>query len=165
ETDNQVLLIDADLRKTSRANLLGFNQQPPLQGLTDLLLGAAELDKVLLKCEETNLYFLPAGKPVNNPTELLSMPALEKLMQDVRQRYGWVVIDAPPTLALADASLLMPLCDAALIVVRAEKTPTTLVKESVQRIGVENICGVLVNGVRSVKSAPYYYGNYRPIAK
>jgi Mrp family chromosome partitioning ATPase len=72
------------------------------------------------------------------------------------------VLDSPPVLALADASLLVQVADAVLLVVRTDRTPVKLVKDAVARIGSEKICGIIMNrGRRRDKSNYYYYQYYR----
>jgi capsular exopolysaccharide synthesis family protein len=161
ETDKSVLLVHADMRTASGSKLLGVDQRKPLIGLSEVLQGTAHVEDALLKSSEINLYFLPAGKVDNDPTDLLSRPQFENLLRDASRRFDWVIIDSPPVLALADANLMVPLCDAALLVVRAGKTPANLVKDSIQRIGRERISGVLLNGCRSIKTS-HYYKHYYP---
>jgi polysaccharide biosynthesis transport protein len=168
ETDKSVLLVHADMRTTNGSEVMGLGHREPIVGLSEVLQGSADLEQALLKCTELNLYFLPSGRSVNNPSDLLCLPAFEKLIRDLYHRFDWLVIDSPPVLALADASLIIPVCDAALIVVRAEKTPANLVKDSVQRLGKEHVCGVVLNGARRIKSSHYYKNYYRrivPMAK
>jgi capsular exopolysaccharide synthesis family protein len=138
---------------------LGVNHREPPIGLSDVLQGSAHFDDAVFKCQELNLYLLPAGRPVNNPADLLSKPEFENLLREISQRFDWIIIDSPPILALADARVMAPFSDAMLMVVRAEKTPTNLVRDSIQRIGRDRICGVVLNGARHSKSA-YYYGQY-----
>ena len=161
EAGNSVLLIHADMRTSKGWQMLGIHHgdSSPI-GLSEVLQGSANVKDAILKSTEFNLYVLPAGKIVSNPTELLCTPQFENLLHDVGPSFHWIIIDSPPILALADARLLVPLCDAALLVVRADKTPANLVKDCIDRVGKDHICGVLLNGARNIKSSHYYEPYY-----
>jgi len=161
ETGKKVLLIDADMRTARASNMLRLPAGSSTTGLCEILSGKARVEESLLKCTDLNLYFLPAGKFDEDPTALLSEPTLEAMIHRCEELFDWVIVDSPPILALADAKILATACDTVLLVVRAEKTPAKLVKDSVLRIGNDHICGVLVNGVRNVASAHYYERYYK----
>jgi Mrp family chromosome partitioning ATPase len=175
QRDKKVLLIDADLRTGSASRMLGLNGK--LSGLQELLDGNASLglmqsssednedtflmdafrlEQSVLKCAEVNLYFLPSGTTPDAPSQLYNLPELERLIRQAEALFDWVIIDSSPVLALADANLLAPICDATLFVVRSRKTNAALVKEAIQRIGPERICGLLVNRVGGTSSNAYY---------
>ena len=161
EAGNSVLLIHADMRTSKGLQMLGLNHRDssPI-GLSEVLQGSANVNEAILKSTELNLYLLPSGKIVSNPIELLCTPQFENLLRDIGPSFHWIIIDSPPILALADARLLVPLCDAALLVVRADKTPANLVKDCIDRVGKDHICGVLLNGARNIKSSHYYEPYY-----
>jgi len=165
EAGKSVLLIQADMRTSNATQMLGIHHRDPLIGLSDVLRGSADVKEAILNSTELNLYVLPAGNVVTNPTELLCTPRFENLLRGIGQSYHWILIDSPPILALPDARLLVPLCDAALLVVRAEKTPAKLVNDCIERVGKDKICGVLLNGVRNIKASHYYEPYYHRSSK
>jgi polysaccharide chain length determinant protein (PEP-CTERM system associated) len=160
ESQGKVLLIDADLRTGSASKMLGLVHDQMVSGLSAVLRGKAGIDRGILKCINLNLCFLPSGPNVDNPAELLNLPDLKLLLDQLSTRFAWVIIDAPPVL-VADSVYLIPHCDAVLMVVRAEQTPLKAIDDSIQRIGRERICGVLLNDVRTAKT-PYYYHYQNP---
>ena len=160
ETGRRVLLIDADLRKPRAEHELGVNHAGQPDGLSQVLRGERVAEEALLHSAKTDLFLLPAGPVPEDPAELLSSPSLELVIKRMSQIFDWVVIDSPPIMALADSSLLAPLCDTTLLVVRAGKTPSKLIQESIERIGRDRICGVLMNRSRRVRSSHYYYHYY-----
>jgi Mrp family chromosome partitioning ATPase len=109
-----------------------------------------------MKCAEMNLSVLPAGELSDKPADLLSSPELERQLRQVGQLFDWVIIDTPPVLVLADAKIIAPLCDTALFVVNCAKTPKTILKEAIQRIGRAHFSGVVLNRVRKIQSLGYY---------
>jgi polysaccharide biosynthesis transport protein len=159
ESGKRVLLIDADFRTASASSVLGLNGNAPRTGFSDVLRGEAQIENSVAACTDLNLYFLSAGRTITDPTEVLALPSLESTIRRCEELFDWILIDSPPILALADANILLPVCDSALLVVRAGKTPAKLIQDSVSRIGDNRICGVLMNGVRNITPSRYY-GNY-----
>ncbi|MBZ5495986.1 MAG: CpsD/CapB family tyrosine-protein kinase [Acidobacteriia bacterium] len=160
EPGRRVLLIDADLRKPKAAQDLGMKSGNNIDGLSQVLRGEKTVNDVLLGSSKMDFFLLPAGPVPDDPAELLSSPNLERAIKTMAAVFDWVVIDSPPALALADATLIAPLCDAALLVVRTDKTPSKLVQEAIKRIGRARICGLVMNRGRHVKSSHYYYYHY-----
>jgi capsular exopolysaccharide synthesis family protein len=171
EAQNRVLLIDADLRTGNAGRTLGVSHDPAGGGLADFLRDQTNtypVERSILHCSDCNLHFLPAGKYAHDAVELLGSRKLEGLLRSLAQSFDWIVIDSTPVLDLADANLLVPLCDATLLVARARKTPTKLIQNSIERIGKQHTTGILLNQVRPIGSRAYYrshYGHYRRMSK
>jgi succinoglycan biosynthesis transport protein ExoP len=159
EPGKRVLLIDADVRTGSVSHTLGLGAR--ITGLSDVLRGSATVEESLVECSDLNFSVLPSGTIVQNPTEVLSSPEFERVMNDLAQLFDWIIVDSPPSLAMADADLLLRQCDAALLVVNADKTPLKLIKDALERMGRDRVCGVLMNRVRNLSSSHYYSRYYR----
>jgi protein-tyrosine kinase len=162
EPGKRVILIDADMRKASSGPGLGLNGISRSVGLSRVLTGEMAFQNALLNSTNLEFYFLPAGPFPPNPSELLSSANLEQTIRTAASIFDWVIIDSPPVIGLADTTLLAHLCDAILLVVRADSTPTKLIVDAVQKIGKERICGVVMNRQKHINSSRYYYGYYRP---
>jgi capsular exopolysaccharide synthesis family protein len=158
---NRVLLVDSDLRKPKAALDLGINNEADLHGFADVLSGRVEPMDAVMSSKEAALYFLPAGKRPDNPAELLSSGLLARSLQLFSEHFNWIIIDSPPVIALADTSVLSPLCDAVLLVAYANQTSSKLIKDCIQSIGREKICGVIMNRAKHAKSSHYYYSYYK----
>src|SRR5262249_24381835 len=161
EPGKKVLLMDSDLRTGNACKVLGLAHRDSFAGLAEVLRRKCSVEEALLQCSDLNLYLLPSGKLVDRPPDLLSSPELELVMDRLGQLFDWIIVDSPPIFALADASIMVPLCDVTVLVVRAEKTPTNLIKDSIDRIGREYMGGVLLNRVRKIKSGRYYTRYYK----
>jgi capsular exopolysaccharide synthesis family protein len=159
ERGKRVLLIDADFRRTGASTSLGLTSQQQSGGLAQLLRGESTIEENLLNCAGLDLHFLPAGKTVSNPSDLLGWNVLQREIRGLAPLFDWVVIDSPPIVPLADANLLAPVCDAALLVVHANKTSTKHIKLAIERIGKAKFSGVVLNHVHHPKSSPYRYYN------
>jgi capsular exopolysaccharide synthesis family protein len=161
EPGKRVLLVDSDLRKPKAAQTLGCAHPDGLVGLCQVLQGEISPVEALLKSKDIELYLLPSGGIPQNPSELLSSPNLETTLKSLSGMFDWIIVDSPPILALADSTLLVPLCDTVILVARAEHTPTKLIQEAIHRIGREKICGVTVNRVKRFKNPRYYHYYYQ----
>ena len=156
QADRRVLLIDADLR-ASRLNLtLGTKNEP---GLSDYLLGEATITKVLQVGEQRNLCFIPGGKLVSNPSELLHSQKMKSLLERMGQMFDWVIVDSPPAIAVHDASILADMCDGVLFVVRAGATDFEAAQKAAAEFPGSKLLGVILNRAEKRETyAAYYYG-------
>jgi protein-tyrosine kinase len=160
EPGKRVLLINADLRRPRTALNLGLQRETELLGLSHLLQQTGTLEEALLKSTGIELYFLPSGRVPENPSELLASDNLERILQASSELFDWVVIDSPPVLNIADSTRLAPLCDTVILVVQANETPSKLVQKSIQMIGKNAICGIVMNRTKMHPTSRYYYKYY-----
>lgn len=143
----QVVLVDADLRRPSCERYLNLNPEP---GFADVLLGRAPLDKVLRPAGYRRLMLLGAGTAVGNPSEVLGASRIDELLQRLKERFQYVVIDTPPLLPSTDAGVLAARADGTLLVVRLEHSLKKQTREAlrvVQDMG-GNVLGTFVNELR-----------------
>ncbi|MFN3324456.1 MAG: CpsD/CapB family tyrosine-protein kinase [Bryobacteraceae bacterium] len=156
---NATLLADFDFRRPSVHNLFQIDRTP---GVTDLLLGKAQLHQVIKRVSGTNLYIMPAGEPVINPLELLNLREAKLLIDRLPTVFNWVILDTPPLLFAADASLLSTLCDGTIMVVRIGSTTIDSITRAMQSLCNNNVLGIVVNGARrgELYSKYTYYHSY-----
>ena len=155
QPDRRVLIIDADLRCARLHLPLGAPAGP---GLSDYLRGQADEMAVIQHGQEGKLCFIPGGNEVANPSELLSNGRLKKLLDHVTPIFDWVILDSPPCVPVADASILAALCDGVLLVVRAASTPTHVAQRACQELKGRNIGGVVLNAIdESSGDSSHYY--------
>lgn len=158
QTGRNVLIIDADLRRPRVASSLGLD---PAVGLTTALVGKTEIDAAIQIHEPSGLHVLASGAKPPNPTEILQSKITQDLIRRLRNSYDTVIIDAPPLLPVADASVLATLADGVIMVIRHAKTTRDQVEEAANRIDrvAGKLYGVVVNMVakRAVGSYYYYY--------
>ena len=158
QPDRRVLIIDADLRCPRLHAPLGA---PTTPGLTDYLRGDVDELSVIQHGQEGNLCFIAGGKQVKDPSELLSNGMLKKLLDRVTPVFDWVLLDSPPCLPVADATILADVCDGILLIVRAGKTPTEVAQRASQELQGKNVVGVVLNAVEeSHLYGTYYYQGY-----
>lgn len=153
----RTLLIDADLRKPSVSKLFFNDNLKP--GLSEVLMGSAQLGDAIVPTKVDNLFVLPAGGIAPNPSELLSQPQFGEVVRGIKNDYDRIVIDSSPVLAVRDPLLLAKSVDACCLIVRAGRSPS---KASVQAIRLlaeaeTPAAGVVLNSVRHGNSAYYAY--------
>lgn len=165
----QVVLVEADLRRPSFQKQFGFEKQAELglykAGLTNVLLGDASVDDVLHTPIDGlgTLRILPGGPFSPHPSDLLLRPEMSLLIEDLARQADLVVIDTPPLLPVADTQVLLeqPVIDASLIVCRtymttrdqARRTRAVLDRERVRKAAL-----VVVGGHEATEYS------YEPIA-
>jgi capsular exopolysaccharide synthesis family protein len=150
----RVLVVDGDLRKGSLGNWLGVGDHA---GLSNLLEGSAELEDVVLKCDDIPVYFMVRGSSTTSPAELLHSSRLVPQFQKMTEHFSLVIVDSPPVNLLADAQLLAAGCDAVLLVARAFATTRKSVERAVQDLSPFRVIGTVLNrGMRAE-----LYGHYR----
>lgn len=156
QAGRRVLLVDGDLRRPRVAGLLGLDASI---GLTTVLVGRSELEGSIQRHAESGVYVLASGPTPPNPSEVLQSRATRDLIQQLRNAYDIVIVDAPPVLPVADASILATACDGAIIVARHGKTHREHIQTAAQRIRSVNgkILGAVVNFVPKQTAQNYYY--------
>lgn len=156
--DLRVLLIDCDFRHSSLTKLLGFSSTT---GLSEILRGEATLESSLISVEQfPNLYFLPAGAAVLNPSELLSTAKWQALLEVIRREFRFAVLDAPPIGMVADYELLQLACDGVVLVARPDHTSRRLWRKAVELVPKPKQLGVILNCVEDWflwKTHSYYH--------
>ena len=155
QPDRRVLVIDADLRSSRQHLLLGAPKSP---GLSNYLGGEIDEIAVIQSNQGSNLYFIPAGTKVANPSELLANGRLKRLIQRVSTLFDWILVDSPPCLPVTDANVAADSCDALLLVVRAHSTPVEIAQRAKQELHGRNVLGVVFNSVneKALKYRAYY---------
>lgn len=134
--DRRVLLVDANLRDPSLESLLAG---PPEGGLTELLRGEDSPTDWIRPTLLDHLDVLPAGTPPGNPTELLAHGAARKLVRALREEYDFVLLDTPALATASDAAVLGRHCDAALLVVRLNRTAREAVASALDQLGQSGV--------------------------
>lgn len=160
ETGASVVLVDGDLRRPRVADLMGVEGAA---GLTDVLIGAAELDDLLQPWGKNGLQVLPAGAIPPNPSELLGSVGMQALLAELTARFDVVLIDAPPLLPVTDAAVISRWTRGVILVSgskRATRAQFAEVIELLETIG-SRVLGLVATLVPSQEVQGYgSYGAY-----
>jgi len=167
----RVLVIDADLRKPMQHKTFGVKREPGLstylmgqmpwrdcvQRVSDMMLGEFGVDEVLRTPGLDQLDLLVCGRKSGNPADLLTSPAMAQLIKEARQEYDMVIIDMPPLLHTADASMVAGKVDGIVLVYRIGAVARAVlrrVKSNIEAVG-GRVMGTVINGVRGEVSLDY----------
>jgi succinoglycan biosynthesis transport protein ExoP len=154
----RVVLLDCDLRRSRLHESFGTSGEP---GISDYLRGEADELSILQRGPMENLAFIPGGRSISNPAELIGNGRLETLLQRLGNVFEWIVIDSPPAVPVADASLIGRICDGILLVVQAAKTPFDLAQRARNEFRNMPVLGVVLNRVEAGSTyVSYYYSGY-----
>jgi capsular exopolysaccharide synthesis family protein len=163
EMGKRVLVVEADLRRPVIGKFLAEKSE---KGLTDVIMGTAELDEVVVDTGNQNLYALMSGIKPPNPAELVSSQAMHDLLLRLRDDFDYVIVDAPPVLAVSDAIAMAPMMDGVLMVASHNIATRDGARHTVEMLGrVETrVLGVVINNVEMTGryGYGYRYGYYSP---
>jgi len=168
ELHSHALLVDCDLRNPSISRFFGLHQE---KGLSNYLLGEAEVPDLLIKTAVDKLSVLPGGPVQENPVELIGSEKMKGLIKELKLRYAdrYIVLDSSPILATTEPAVLNLMADGIILVVRAGETPREAIQQALRHIDKEKIIGVVLNDVEfKTKNmtqkhfgAKYQYYDYR----
>src|SRR5262249_49318975 len=153
---------DADLRRGHVAQAFGISRS---LGLTDVLRGLIPLDSVLVVVPSVpNLTSIPAHAGVVNAGQLVCSDAMRDVLQQLRRRFQFVVIDSAPLLPFADGRALSVAADGLIFVGRAGTTTRAIVRHSLellQQVHGAPILEFVLNAADfNAAHYRYYYQDY-----
>ena len=154
EINQRVVLVDLDLRRPGLHEFFGL---APKAGLTEYLLGEADLSAVLLRPAE-RLFVVPTITPMWNSSENIHAPRMQLFIEKIRalDPAAIVVYDLPPLLASDDFFAFSPQVDGFLLVVADGKTPKSALLEAWEMLDTDKLLGVMLN-MSDARLKPYYY--------
>jgi succinoglycan biosynthesis transport protein ExoP len=156
---SRVLLIDADIRRPTLTKLMTPDAQV---GLAQVLAGEVSFESAVCNDALTGMSFLPTSRQsrVVHSAELLGSPAMARLIDEARENYDLVIVDASPLLPVVDTRALLGVVDKIVLVVEWNRTSRFVVNEALDIIGgwKNQIIGIVLNKV-DMKRA-HHYGEY-----
>jgi capsular exopolysaccharide synthesis family protein len=158
----RVLLVDADMRRGRVNDLFRMSRDP---GLSQVLSGQIDLQSAVRPTPVNGLCVLTTGSLPQAPAELVGAESMRQLLDAANREYGIVVLDSPPVLAAADASVLARIVDATIIVVRAGQTDQDEAQATIDQLTAVGgkVVGAVLNDpntkLRAQGGYYYYYGS------
>lgn len=155
---DKVLLIDADMRRSSVHKKLKIENNA---GLSGVLAGFNNWQEVVTNISDS-LDVITAGQVPPNPSELLGSARFEKLVEEVGQKYSYVIIDTPPIDVVSDALVIAPHTAGLVLVVKDQVTSTDAIKRTIEaaKFANINILGAVMNGANPKSGRRYGYRKY-----
>ena len=159
DTGARVALIDADLRKPTIARTMGIEGAA---GLSDVLIGRIPLEDAIQPWGRRRLSVLPAGPIPPNPSELLGAPVMRKVLKELVESYDYVIVDAPPVLAVTDAAILSRDTGGAIMVAAAGKVSKAELASALESMKTVDghVMGVVMTMVPTRGPDAHGYGVY-----
>ncbi len=156
DANYSVLLADLDLRDPTVHDYMGIPAEP---GLADYFTGNKTIPELLVHPGLEDMVILPAGRPVQRSSDLLSTPRMQSLAKELKKRYPnrIVVVDLPPLLQTDDAMIFMPNVDACVLVVAEGESTDEEVQNSITLIDQEKYLGTVLNKSADVGPADEPY--------
>lgn len=159
QAKNNILLVDADLRKPTMHKRLGLDNS---RGLSTFLTQQAELEEVIQPTPIEHVSAIPAGTIPPNPSELLFSERLNNILSLAPDRFDMIIIDSPPVMGLADSLVLANRVNATILVVAHAQSKKRAIADSFQRLqrAQANVIGTVFTKVKTGASYGYSYDYY-----
>lgn len=158
--NNKVLLVGADLRKPKLQK--NFNQSND-HGLSTYLIGYDSFDQITFPTKVNNLFLVPSGPIPPNPSEILSSPEMEKLLEEAKRKFDFIVIDNAPIGLVTDGFIVSRLSDLNIFVLRygfSHKHELEILNQYASKNLVNNIA-IIVNDIKFKVLGYTYYRYYK----
>lgn len=155
---DKVLLIDADMRKSSIHKKLKIENNA---GLSNILAGFNKYSEVINHISDT-FDVITAGQIPPNPSELLGSARFKELVEAVGKEYSYVIIDTPPVDVVTDALVIAPHIAGLVLVVKDQVTPTDSISRAIESAKFANInlLGAIMNAANPKSGGRYGYRKY-----
>jgi len=160
----RIVIVDADLRRSTMIKKLGLETPGECLGLAHFLAGHNPMDDILYQTNLDGICVIPAGHDVKNAVPLLDSDDFGNLLDTLSKSFDMVLVDAPPVGLVIDAAEIAKACDGAVLVLHYNKTRRRDVLEAKKQIGHAGcpILGCIINKVSfdSISSKKYYNRAY-----
>lgn len=158
--NKKVLLIGADMRKPRLHKTFNLSNK---NGLSSYLIGIDSIDQIILPTSVENLSLLPSGPIPPNPAEILGKPELKTLLDTVRSRFDYIIIDNAPTSLVTDAHIISHLSDLNIFILRygiSHMNQLEMINQYVDQKTIDNVA-ILVNDIKINSFGHSYYKYYQ----
>jgi capsular exopolysaccharide synthesis family protein len=158
QADQRTLIIDGDMRRPRVHEVFDRLQEP---GLSNVLVGTAELHMAVCRTSVQNLFVLSAGHIPPNPAELLGSAKYRDILHDLRHQFDWIIVDAPPVMAVTDAVIAANNATGVVFVIGSEMTSRRHAAFAIEQLtsARAHMIGAVLNRA-NVQRHGYYYSTY-----
>jgi capsular exopolysaccharide synthesis family protein len=162
QTGKRVVLVDTDLRKPGVHKFFGL---PNNSGLSSLFLDVElnrERERVMQPTAIEGLRVITSGPLPPNPAELLDSKQMGEIVESLRAVSDLVILDSPPALAFADASIIGSQCSGAVLVIHAGRTRSGISRRALETLAQTKVkvFGVVLNKINPRRTQVLYYPQY-----
>ena len=157
----KTLFIDADSRRATSRKYLGIREKN-LKGFTDVLNMQSRAGQVLINSGIFDMVYFPSGQFSETFLDNLGGQELSILMENLRSRFKYIIIDAPPAFPMPEPAIIAQQCDGVFIVLRAGHDGQSDLTQAREALEGANLMGVILNAVKKTPGQRYgaygYYG-------
>src|SRR6185436_18488376 len=156
QSGQRIVIVDSDLRRPTLHKMLRVTNN---LGLTNYLLKQNTLEEVIQTTAVPMLDFLASGKLPSSSLGILSSAQMKSLINELKQRYDFVLFDSPPIMGVSDASILASEVDITLQVIQYRRYPQPMnirAKQLIEKVG-GNLVGIVLNNINMSQDESYYY--------
>jgi polysaccharide biosynthesis transport protein len=159
EQGSKVLIIDSDLRRPVQHKMVGLANRT---GMVNVLTGELKAEDVIQETGVPNLQMMTSGRLRRGSLGIMNSPRLRALLDDLKTRYDYILLDSPPILGVTDAAILAGEADGVLLVVQYRKYPKIIslrAKRMIENAG-GHLMGAVLNNINIMRDDYYYYYHY-----
>lgn len=160
EAGRRTLIVECDCRKPAVGNRLKLR---PERTWLDILYHNIPIEEAVVETACPRLFFLDVEPGLVHSIELLSSYRFWRMVESLKEQFGFIIFDTPPVGAFIDAAVLAEHTDGTLMVVNSGSKEVKLVKASIEQLKKAggNFLGVVLNKVKVSRTSSYYrYGDY-----
>lgn len=158
QNGNKVIMLDCDLRKPAVATVVDSKDAVKVPTI-DVITGKATVESAIVNVKKYGIDIIGGIKAVGNSSEVLSTQGLKKVLDVLRDKYDYIIIDTPPSQLFTDAAIISEYTDAGILVVRQNCANIDDVIGVVNDISQSNaeIIGFVFNNVSDTSILPGGY--------
>jgi capsular exopolysaccharide synthesis family protein len=159
EQGSKVLIVDSDLRRPVQHKMVGLANRT---GLVNVLTGELKIEEVIQETGVPNLWMMTSGRLRRGSLGIMNSARLRAMMDTLKEKYDFVLMDSPPILGVTDAAILASEADGVLLVVQYRKYPKIIslrAKRMIENAG-GHLMGAVLNNINIMRDDYYYYYHY-----
>jgi capsular exopolysaccharide synthesis family protein len=151
--NQRVLIVDADLQQLTLTKTL--MPAKTKFGMIEILGGISRVKECIYKTDVPSLFFLPAGKKVEQTSELLALPVFGETMQQLKERYDWVLVGTASVHGTIDSTLVATACDAVVVGMCMNTKHHKYEQKALEKLkkANANLLGIILISSKSSKSS------------
>ncbi|NLG84812.1 MAG: CpsD/CapB family tyrosine-protein kinase, partial [Firmicutes bacterium] len=152
----RVIVLDADLRRPTQHKLFNLSRGA---GVSSVVLGRARVEEALQETGIPGLRLLSSGPIPPNPSELLASQAFSSLLKELKEKTDYLLIDSPPVMAVADASIVAGQVDGVLLVIQLGMVARPMAVRAKEQLlaAKANLLGMVLTNAGMDRDYSYYY--------
>ncbi|MDV4150433.1 CpsD/CapB family tyrosine-protein kinase [Clostridium sp. AL.422] len=156
EGNRKVILIDCDFRNPNIHRKFNISN---ITGLSETLLDKENFNIAIRKYSE-NFVIITSGNMPPNPSETLASERMAEFLEELKEKYDYIILDTPPLLVVSDPQVISIKADGTILVVRVGNTKKYEIQESYKILKSinANVVGTILNGMKNEDKK--YYGKY-----